>query len=473
MLARQFVRTVARRRVKHPYVAFRTFLEVGSDVGIVSRETQRPTNSIKVASPNASSVDGPAEDSIESSDSDHTSTGTQDRLAASATDIAASLAMQPPRTSTSTSTRSPNAAHRKLVQREAKRASRTASEEKTSRSGIDNTIAGQEFESEQIITPSRKDKGKGRALDEAFPTDSTNANTEGHSVAADGPKSFAEYASRNTPVSNSLFVTQPATEGPSFSRASGDSPLNGGGELMLATTNPSGPSSSNSEQGQASSSSSNPFGNDGTSGSADDSQQSNGLGFLPFIPLRNVPVPQIRHPFNTYRFVSRLERDGVFERDTAEEIMKATKALLLLREQAAASSLVAKADVENEAYLFSAALSELRTEVQMTARTDAIALRSLGSQLQREVDALGQKMREDMNNLRNDNQLDLNNRKDEANADIAAIEQKILDLNSKFSLLMGDTRASLEASKWVQTRRSIGKSRFQYMHTLSFSSHLF
>lgn len=138
--------------------------------------------------------------------------------------------------------------------------------------------------------------------------------------------------------------------------------------------------------------------------------------------------------------------------------MRTTKALLIMAEEEASRDLVAKADVENEAYLFSAALSELRTEVQMTARTDAIALRSLGSQLQREVDSLGQKMREDMANLRNDNQLDLNNRKEEASADIAAVEQKILDLNNKFSLLVGDTKAALETSKWIQTRRSIRKS---------------
>ena len=146
--------------------------------------------------------------------------------------------------------------------------------------------------------------------------------------------------------------------------------------------------------------------------------------------------------------------------------MRATKALLTMAEDGAGADLVAKADLENEAYLFSAALAELRTEVQMTARTDAIALRSLNSQLQREVDSLSQKLREDINTLKNDNQLDLNNRKEEASSDISNLEQKIFDINSKFTLLMGDFRAALEANKWIQTRRSIGKSlpacRVQY-----------
>lgn len=56
------------------------------------------------------------------------------------------------------------------------------------------------------------------------------------------------------------------------------------------------------------------------------------------------------------------------------------------------------------------------------------------------------------------NQLDFNQRKEEASADLSAMEQRILDLNSKFSLMMGDCRAVLEANKWIQTRRAIGQS---------------
>jgi len=55
-----------------------------------------------------------------------------------------------------------------------------------------------------------------------------------------------------------------------------------------------------------------------------------------------------------------------------------------------------------EAYLFSAALSELRTELQVKARNDAAALRSLTTLLQREVDSLNQKMREDINTLKHE-----------------------------------------------------------------------
>lgn len=137
--------------------------------------------------------------------------------------------------------------------------------------------------------------------------------------------------------------------------------------------------------------------------------------------------------------------------------MRATKALLTMAEDRAAQGLVAKADLENEAYLFSAALSELRTEVQMTARTDSIALRSMNSRLQREVDSLSQKMREEINSLKNDNQIDLNQRKEEASTDLSSMEQGILDIQNKFTINVGDLRAVLEANKWIQTRRAVGE----------------
>ena len=137
--------------------------------------------------------------------------------------------------------------------------------------------------------------------------------------------------------------------------------------------------------------------------------------------------------------------------------MKATKALLTAVENDVLRGLVAKTEMENEAYLFSAALSELRTEVQMTARTDSIALRALNSRLQREVDSLMQTLKEDVDTLRHNNQIDVNNRKAEASGDISSVDQSIIDMNSKFMLVIGDMRAQLEANKWIQTRRAIGK----------------
>lgn len=60
---------------------------------------------------------------------------------------------------------------------------------------------------------------------------------------------------------------------------------------------------------------------------------------------------------------------------------------------------------QQEAYLFQAALSELKTGSQVKLRNDSITLRSLTANLQRETDGLQQKMKEDMQRLSSDIQV--------------------------------------------------------------------
>ena len=418
-MLRQAARTVARRRIAYPRLQpCRSFLEPPS----ASPPQQQ---AVQAASPG-------------------TSSGQAQSTASSASPLTATAAA-PAAVEAATGAK-PKAAHRKLIEKERQRAA----------------AASGAAQAPQLLVSNVVDKGKGRAVDEgdasvpisagsatqsspqqgAAESSATagkepllegewlrkrqqtvgeaGASSNGINNSEEGPRSFAEHASTSTPVGNSLLVTLP----PSAAQ---------GQASYAADSQQAGTEGSTSRTGE--------------------------VGFLPFLPLRSVPIPTIRHPFNTNRFVNTLETRGEFKRSTAEEIMRATKALLTVAEEDAARDLVAKTDLENEAYLFSAALSELRTEVQMTARTDGIALRSLNAQLQREVDSLSQKMREDMNSLKNDNQLDLNNRKEEASTDINTIEQRIMDTNSKFILLVGDTRAALEANKWIQTRRSIGKAQ--------------
>jgi len=120
------------------------------------------------------------------------------------------------------------------------------------------------------------------------------------------------------------------------------------------------------------------------------------------LPLHDptATLPYSNHPFHTYKFVTQLSDHG-FDKGAAEAIMQGTKSLLMIEETRAANELVAKGEMENEAYLFRAALDELRTEVQVQARNDALALRSQTGGLQREVDSFNQKLREDMHDVRN------------------------------------------------------------------------
>lgn len=170
---------------------------------------------------------------------------------------------------------------------------------------------------------------------------------------------------------------------------------------------------------------------------------------------------RITHPFDTHAFVERLLQAGFRNapvnvdmslsedtqlqlgtrnpHDPAEALMQATRHLLITRSEAVLERNLNKTQVENvsgytcrkapelaqasaaprllfaectdttpllcleqEAYLFSAALSELRTELQVRARSDAAALRSITTLLQREVDGLGQRMNEEINTLKHE-----------------------------------------------------------------------
>ncbi|BGP24669.1 hypothetical protein JCM10295v2_003587 [Rhodotorula toruloides] len=184
-------------------------------------------------------------------------------------------------------------------------------------------------------------------------------------------------------------------------------------------------------------------------------------------PLTSHQHPLTRLPFSSQQFVKRLEGAGV-ERATASEVMKLTKGLLVREEERAQREILNKQDLENESYLFTAALAELKAGSQVKSRNDGITLRSLTAILQRETDGLDQKLKEDMRRLASDIQrsavlieafdhvqLDMNNRKEETGQELQALDKKVMDLNSKFTMLLGEVRTEAEATRWISTRRAI------------------
>ena len=180
--------------------------------------------------------------------------------------------------------------------------------------------------------------------------------------------------------------------------------------------------------------------------------------------LGHARVPNPQHPFDTHAFIKRLQNADFITRrvetsdsgaeepstqtslsstkrhDPAEAIMEATRHLLVSRGERVLDHHISKTEVENQAYLFTAALSELRTELQVRARNDAAALRSMVTLLQREVDGLNQKMREDVGGMKHDIQVDMNNRKGEAKEEQNTLEQEIQDLNNRFTISISDLK---------------------------------
>ncbi|BGP48226.1 hypothetical protein JCM10450v2_004098 [Rhodotorula kratochvilovae] len=169
-------------------------------------------------------------------------------------------------------------------------------------------------------------------------------------------------------------------------------------------------------------------------------------------PLERHALPVSRVPFSTHRFVRDLEEAGV-PRGLATDLMKATRDLLVQQEERALNEVLNRQELENEAYLFTAALNELKTGSQVKSRNDSITLRSLTASLQRETDGLEQKIKEDMQRLSSDIQLEMNARKEETSQELTQLDKRVMDLNSKFTILLGESRTEIEATKWISTRR--------------------
>lgn len=116
------------------------------------------------------------------------------------------------------------------------------------------------------------------------------------------------------------------------------------------------------------------------------------------------PFPLPRVPFSTQQFVNSLEQADL-PRPQANQIMSATLSLLLSRELRARQELLSRQDLDNQAYLFTAALAELKTGSEVKARQDNAMLGSMKSGLERETEVLGQRVKEDVQRLHSDIQV--------------------------------------------------------------------
>jgi len=82
--------------------------------------------------------------------------------------------------------------------------------------------------------------------------------------------------------------------------------------------------------------------------------------------------------------------------------MRATRALLVDRLGKVRRDALTVKDLDNQAYLFRAALSELRAELSMDIKNESASLNSTMAALRRDVERLDVKMKEDIAHLRHE-----------------------------------------------------------------------
>ncbi|KAK9322464.1 hypothetical protein V1517DRAFT_291326 [Lipomyces orientalis] len=188
-----------------------------------------------------------------------------------------------------------------------------------------------------------------------------------------------------------------------------------------------------------------------SAGGGDDS------GGTSFTTSLTVAPPGMRYPhyFDTYRIFSQLHKAG-FTDDQAKVLMKCMRGLLTEELVRAKETYLSSAEMENEAYLFDAACSELRTEIQNNRKSQALLAQTETSALQREFLVLQRLFEEEIDYMKNEVSMELNERKNATKIDSRATELQIQELNNRITIaIQSDLRSEVEALRWQTTRRGL------------------
>ncbi|KLT38303.1 hypothetical protein CC85DRAFT_289651 [Cutaneotrichosporon oleaginosum] len=178
--------------------------------------------------------------------------------------------------------------------------------------------------------------------------------------------------------------------------------------------------------------------------------------------VARVPLPEplvvtpkrVRQPFDTHRFVSKLNAASI-DPDVSRALMESVRGLITQRVDRAATNMLSKEELDNQAYLFKAALSKLRTEWNVRNRNTGIAGRNALSAIRRDLDGVELKMGEDVQMLKHDIELDMGNRKTDIRSDMKQTSINIQEINNRATISIGDLKTEIESAKWEATRRAI------------------
>ncbi|GKU01265.1 moz protein represents a chromatin-associated acetyltransferase [Fusarium langsethiae] len=166
------------------------------------------------------------------------------------------------------------------------------------------------------------------------------------------------------------------------------------------------------------------------------------------------PPPYVHH-FDSYSLVKHLQTGG-WSQEQATTSMKAIRTLLAENLEIAQSTLVSKSDVENETYLFTAACSELSTEIKNNRRLEEEQLRQQRTHLQHEVDILAQTLNQELHTLNDNVRGSFNDRKMAVREEQKVVESAVQQINYKISsVLSSDAKSEIEAVRWILIRRSV------------------
>lgn len=120
-----------------------------------------------------------------------------------------------------------------------------------------------------------------------------------------------------------------------------------------------------------------------------------------------------------------LETEGGFTRDQSVAMMQGLHKLMTKNLHAARRELLSRSDFENDAYLFQAACTELKNELQMKKKAQIDQLRSERTRLETEFDLLNQAFMSDIMSLKDELNGMFNDRKMVTRSEQRAMENKV------------------------------------------------
>ncbi|KAJ9050568.1 hypothetical protein DSO57_1018121 [Entomophthora muscae] len=161
-----------------------------------------------------------------------------------------------------------------------------------------------------------------------------------------------------------------------------------------------------------------------------------------------------QHYLDTHKLLTKLEGKG-FTQGQCTCIMRAITSLLNEKAFNAKTGLLSNSELEKGTYLFKAALSELRTEVQILRRNDQAALTSEMDHIRKGIDLFTQSLPTEVNQLKVELQMELNTHHHELSFLIKSNDMATQDMVNKYYLEISDLKAQIEAMKWESIRQGI------------------
>ncbi|KAH0543336.1 hypothetical protein FGG08_002292 [Glutinoglossum americanum] len=167
-----------------------------------------------------------------------------------------------------------------------------------------------------------------------------------------------------------------------------------------------------------------------------------------------IKSPPYIHHFDTYTFVHLLTA-ATIPPNLSLTTMKAIRSLLAHHLSHAQAVLLPTSSLSNQSYLFTSAISELRTEIQNSRAHEAEQLRSARNRLQHEVDILNQRLDQELAALREELKGLFGDRRMAVRMEQREMEGRIQELNYKITVMLGsDMKSEVEGLRWVLTRRA-------------------